>query len=77
MALAEFDDAGGGVGRCGLVPCLIDGEGTPRPVGRDDPRWDEVLAHFRAAMTEPRLTTQVVDRGEVFRGFALVTLERG
>ncbi|WP_394428241.1 CapA family protein [Streptomyces sp. SGAir0957] len=76
VALVEIDDDGGAIGRCGLVPCLIGRDGTPRPVGRDDPRWDDVLAHFRSAMTEPRLTTQVVDRGETIRGFPLVTLER-
>ncbi|MEU5432231.1 CapA family protein [Streptomyces sp. NPDC020719] len=72
VALVELDDDG--IGRCGLVPCLIDLDGIARPVARSDARWAEVLGHLRESMARPRLGTEVVDRGETFAGCPLVTL---
>ncbi|MEV3861652.1 CapA family protein [Streptomyces sp. NPDC050095] len=72
VALVHVED--GAIGSCGLVPCLIDGDGTARPVARDAHRWGEVLAYVRKSLRKARLTTEVVDRGETFQGFSVLTV---
>lgn len=72
IAVVELTD--GRVGRCGLVPCLIDENGTPQAVGRDHPRWSEVVAFVRETMSRAGLGTEVADDGENFAGRPLLVL---
>jgi poly-gamma-glutamate synthesis protein (capsule biosynthesis protein) len=72
VALVEIED--GAFGRCLLVPCLIDETGDPHPLSRNDSRWSEVVAFFRACLTRARLDTDLVDEEEVYAGHPLLTL---
>lgn len=75
VAIVELD--GGGIGRCGLVPCFIGVDGIARPVRRGGARWEEVVARLTACMSRAGLATAVLDRGETFGGAALLALEEG
>ncbi|WP_371619469.1 CapA family protein [Streptomyces sp. NBC_00454] len=72
IAIIELEDTG--TGRTGLVPCLIDEDGTPQVVSRDHPRFGEVLAFLRTAMSKAGPGTDLLDDGAVFADQPLLVL---
>ncbi|MFE2288894.1 CapA family protein [Streptomyces sp. NPDC059443] len=72
IAVIELEDTG--IGRCGLVPCLIDEDGTPQVVARHHPRWGEVLAFLRTAMSKAGPGAELLDDGAVFADQPLLVL---
>ncbi|MEU5696777.1 CapA family protein [Actinosynnema sp. NPDC020468] len=66
--VAVVELSASGVGRFGFVPCLIDGRGVARPVGRDTPQWTDEVRFLGQAQENPGLATGVADSGWVFAG---------
>lgn len=64
--IAKIAITGGHVGRVSLLPCLIDGTGTPQVLPRSNPAFTGVVAYLRRISAEAGLgATLEVDGDEV------------
>lgn len=66
-----------GVRRCGVIPCVIDGSGTARPIMRGTSEWQEAHAFFLECQSQARLTAEVLDSGGHFSGHGMFEFSQG
>lgn len=66
-----------GVRRCGIIPCVIDGSGTARPVMRGTGEWQEAHEFLLECQSRARLTADVLDNGSQFSGHGMFDLPTG